>query len=233
MPYPLSNRRRDPRPPAQTMYWPPVPADLLEQIDNYSPDDWETPDPVVQLVPPLDQMHGITPAGRISVEAAQEELDWERQACDAVAAVAHDEDEFELVIDAIESYDVEEPSLRPAQLAVVEEYDPLSHASIVPSELGVAALVLALNTLGLHTRGSCRGHPDGWSDAPVVYFAATFDGVRRLAPLVKEIGGGFVINSDHPTYLAVETPSIAHGLDLAERVIAEVRAQPAEDTRRR
>lgn len=233
MPYPVSDRRHDPQPPAQTMYWPPVPSDLLEQIDNYSPDDWETPDPVAQLVPPLDQMHDITLAGRISVDAAQEELDWERQACDAVAAVAHDEDEFELVIGAIESYDVEEPSLNAAQLAVVEAHDPLSHAPIVPSELGVTALVLALNTLGLHTRGSCRGHPDGWSDAPVVYFAATIDGVRTLAPLVEEIGGGFSIHPDHPTYLAVEAPSIAHGLDLAERVIAEVRAQPTEDIRGR
>lgn len=211
MPYPTCTRTLSATIPHETQFWPPVPHALLVRIDEYDPEDWDQDDPVELLVPPLGYFHDTRALGTVSHSSVVETWISEKELCDAIASVADGYDEFDRVAGAVIAQDFDDPELSPAQLEVVEKFDPMSMDFDTEFDVGVAALALAINLIGMHTRASCRGHRDDWSDAPVVYFAATTPGTQQLTPLLERAGGGYAWNPDHPDLLAIELPSIEAG----------------------
>lgn len=131
------------------------------------------------------------------------------------------EDEFDAVARALEAADkdllpshlIDSPPLELSRQLLVG-------ASEVGSlELGVASLSHALSAVGVLTAASCRGHPEGWADHPVVYFAAQELRAKVLQPLVDETGCGFSIDAARDELIVLEAPSVTCCIQLAERVL--------------
>jgi hypothetical protein len=167
----------------------------------------------------LDYFHDTRVLGTVSRSSVLTTWINERELCDAIATVADGYDEFDRVADAVIAQDLDDSELSPAQLDIVEKFDPASMDLDTEFDIGVAALSLAINLIGMHTRASCRGHRDHWSDTPVVYFAATAPAIQQLTPLLKQAGGGYAWNPDHPDLLAIELPTVWSGLALVDAIL--------------
>ncbi|WP_157762321.1 hypothetical protein [Nocardia yamanashiensis] len=92
-------------------------------------------------------------------------------------------------------------------------------------ELGVAGLSHALNSIGCVTAASCRGHisKNSWSPYPVVFFATTRDVADCLVPMVRDSGCGFDDASDRGNLIAIDAPSIANTINLAQLIVSRAK----------
>jgi hypothetical protein len=131
-------------------------------------------------------------------ELAEEALAEERRALRQVDAQAGSEGEFDEL--AFEEFDAEAPLMGYL-------------------ELGVSALCIALNTAGLVTASSCRGHAESARDLPQLLLACDRQRAKILMLLAEQAGCG--LENFEATGLALYAASIADFLELAEAVLAE------------
>jgi hypothetical protein len=132
--------------------------------------------------------------------------------------------QFDEILDALEFGDV--AGLDPALARVAGDHVDGAPALEYPLEIGVAAVTLALNAVGLQTRASCRGHGFGWAPHPVVYFVATDEGLAAIADSVARAGCGFGVDSERANLVYLEAPAIPAFLHLA-RLLTDLHEHPA------
>ena len=160
--------------------------------------------------------HEIEWLGSINWEEAGTEIAADIVATLAVAWATSSYLDFELVAEEV-SAGIASGSELEGELArlsaVVSEEEP----KFGGLDMGIAGLVYALSAAGYLTVASCRGHGPGigWSEVPVVYFAATSAQFEVLAPQVDMFGGTVTVDDEHPDLLCLALPSCLHAQQLA------------------
>jgi len=137
-------------------------------------------------------------------EEAIELLRKEREAVARISASASDAEEFN-------------------EMAREEEGDEVladpNEGFVVPPDLGMYAVCVALCAAGCLTAASCRGHPGNyaWADHPTVLFTADRRRTRVLETLARLAGCGLASTDDGR--LNLWAPSLIEMLSLAESLI--------------
>jgi hypothetical protein len=205
--------------PADWPYWTPKPSDLSEEGFGFFRDTW--------------LIRGVT------VAEARETLAYEESALAAVAQVARDEEEFDLLCRAVETGDLDEVphALTGERRKAIETFAGDDASPLDGLELGVAGLVACLANVGCWPAASCRGHPgpQAWAPHPVVYLAADRHRVTTLLPLLDEADCGIAVDDSRGNLLVVIGDSVSRTAALA-RLVFDTRAAfrpPPRGTRRR
>jgi hypothetical protein len=139
-----------------------------------------------------------------------------------VGDIATNDVEFDLIATAVETGSVEDiEGLAHEQYVALTPY--LTDMTALENlEIGVAGLVYSLAAAGMYPAASCRGHPTGWSEVPVVFLAADREHAQRLQPLVGGAGCGFDIDPDRPELLVILSRSIEETLSLADAILSHL-----------
>ncbi len=133
---------------------------------------------------------------------------------------AADDDEFDAIAHAMENGYPEDLPDRFAGALGDELRDAISDIPAVEClEIGVAGLVYALSSAGFWPAASCRGHPGGWSEHPVIYFAADRHRTLALQRLAAAARSGFQIDFSRGDLLAVVGSSVEDTALLATLVV--------------
>lgn len=180
----------------------------------------------------------------VRAREAREILEEERTIASLVDRLSSDAQRFEVISSIAEFGGIDDPALdiseseRTALREVVSDVPP----ELGGLELGVAGLAHALASVGILPAASCRSHYPAnrsWSDAPVVFFAATYFRAHALQPLAEASGCTFLIDQSRPELLVVRGPSIVEMMALACAILdsrsrfARPRSSPARRPKRR
>jgi hypothetical protein len=96
-----------------------------------------------------------------------------------------------------------------------DNWEPPELASL---EVGIAGLVFTLNALGMPTVASCRGHPGGWSEFPIVHFAAELSWAKLTYQVTAATSCGFLTEDSGD--LTIWAKSVADTHRLAQNLLA-------------
>ncbi|MGH3218980.1 MAG: hypothetical protein ACRDPY_09780 [Streptosporangiaceae bacterium] len=206
--YPRTDVELNAELPSTAEFWTPEPDDIDEEGFGYFRDVWA----IVGV--PEDE--------------ARQMLHKDRAASFFVSELASTEAEFDAIARVIETgvSDYAE-DLSAAKRAALGPYIAADEDDPVPLDgldVGVAGLVYALSAAGAYPAASCRGHhgDHSWSHVPVVLFAIDRCRANVLAPLVREAGCGFEIDTARAELLVVYSASIEGTIALAEAVIGRL-----------
>lgn len=147
---------------------------------------------------------------------------------------SRDEDEFDVVAQALETQDLDDEDLTAQQREaldphVVEADDPLRGL-----ELGVSGLAHALACCFMFPAASCRGHadPHAWSPHPAVYFACRQPQASALTPLLEQAGVGIVVDNNRGNLWVLVAPDIRRMMALASLLLCSRERFRVPPTRR-
>lgn len=194
--------------PAGAAYWVPTEEDLSEEGVGYFRDTW--------LIM------------NVSAEEAEEIVSYEEQMLRVVDELAANPQDFEELAKCVEWSDVEAINALPEGVkrrhgfASFRNMIPIDDFSVLQGlDFGVSGLAHALASVGVVPAASCRGHigSSAWAHHPVVFFAADRFHAEKLAPFVREVGSGFLIDSARPQLLCVYSASIEDTISLARLVL--------------
>mgnify|MGYP003576600042 CR=1 FL=1 len=163
--------------------------------------------------------------GQVPPVEAGEVLVHEGRALACLDHVATNQEEFELLAQALEWGEIDDlppPFLKAFNEKGMKELmrDPDDFSPLGGLEIGVAGLVHVLSAIGCVTAASCRWHGEtSWSDCPVVFFAAPDQKVEILAKLIREEGCGL---RESRGLLVIEASSVTDLHSLAELIFEEI-----------
>jgi len=157
------------------------------------------------------------------VNDAHDVVNEERRLVEMIDRIAADAEHFERLARAVEFGQLDDPEYRLTEneRQLLGEFASDLPAELGGLELGVAGLAHALATVRILPAASCRSHrdPHTWSDAPVVYFAATEFRTRALQTLLQESGCTFAVDTARPNLVVVRGRSILNTMELADAVL--------------
>jgi hypothetical protein len=166
---------------------------------------------------------GPTPFDEIGAIAA-----WETGAVDAVGRCAATPDEFDSIARVLEYQVFDEPvdlardypGLTPGARSILEPHIVDAAEMLDGLDLGMASLVLVLNTAGFMTAASCRGHvgSTAWTESPVVHLAGERGHLLALRDDVLAVGGGLERSGNGKGLVRLCLPSVSSAMELAHRV---------------
>lgn len=166
---------------------------------------------------------GRTPADEIDAIAA-----WETGAVDAVSRCASTPEDFDRIARVLEDQTFDEPVdlerdydfLTPGVRSILEPHLADAAEMLDGLDLGMASLVLVLNTAGFMTAASCRGHvgSTAWTESPVVHLAGERGHLLALRDDVLAVGGGLERSGNGKGLVRLCLPSVSSAMELAHRV---------------
>jgi hypothetical protein len=188
--------------PQQAQFWVPTRSEVGEEGFGYFRDTWTI--------------------CNVSVGDAKEVIATELALARVVSALATTAAAFDRLARMVEGVlDDEALALLTNEERTALEPVVMDEPQLYGLELGVAGLVHALAAVRIWPAASCRGHvsPAAWSEAPVVYFAASAHRAQALVPLVEEVGCRFTLDPGRPDLLVVSGESILATMALADAVL--------------
>lgn len=176
---------------------------------------------------------GTWPIIRVSGKLARAIVATEAEIITAVDAVTATEDEFETVLSAIESDDID---AIPEEVKARSGFEGVARHIGEPGseglDLGVAGLVHALASVGVYPAASCRGHRH-WSATPVIRLGARLWRAERLVDVARR--NRCSLHDDDDALLTIRAESVEDMMRMAVDVLdhhKELNA-PREPGRRR
>ncbi|MFC9693309.1 hypothetical protein ACFTSF_32470 [Kribbella sp. NPDC056951] len=189
--------------PPQATFWTPRPSDIGEDGFGFFRDVW----PILR-----------TPAGE-----ARSYLEAEQSILASVSGLATSEEQFDLIVSAIEDYDVDGSEFASVEQRGLQELLGDAGPFLDGLDLGVGGLVYALSAIGAFPAASCRGHlgSTAWSERPVVLVAIDEFRARALEPLVARAGCRFDIDPARSDLLVICAGSVTSTVQLADAILVE------------
>jgi hypothetical protein len=201
--YPTTDVKLDPQLPSAAQFWTPSQSDL-EEDEGFG------------------FFREVWPIFDITETEAREITLRDRSLAVFVSNLAANNVEFDLIATAVETGSVEDiEGLTQEQYTALTPY-MTDMTALENLEIGVAGLAYSLAAAGMYPAASCRGHPAGWSEVPVVFLAADREHAQLLQPLVREAGCGFDIDPDRPELLVILSRSIEETLGLADAILGHL-----------